>query len=121
MLRSLIMTSVVLAPSVQAQDLPAYPRSPMMTHPHNHWYDYDCCDLRDCRPAEKGELVYTVEGWLHVPSDVTLDYDSPRVRTVPSKAPAADRVRHHVCLRSRGDDFGEKGTPRCVYIAEPEG
>jgi hypothetical protein len=82
-----------------------------------HWYDRDCCNLKDCRPAEPGELKWTPDGWLHVPSNtITLE---KFLRPIPDHAPEDDKFKMHVCILEYGDDFEgrfiQKGAPRCIY------
>jgi hypothetical protein len=38
-----------------------------------------CCGAAHCRPAGPGELVFTKDGYLHVPTGSTLGYGSKAV------------------------------------------
>jgi hypothetical protein len=38
-----------------------------------------CCGISHCRPAGPGELVFTKDGYLHVPTGTTLRYGSKAV------------------------------------------
>jgi hypothetical protein len=47
----------------------------------DHWYDFSCCDLNDCRRAHPGELRWQVDGWYHVPSKTLFPHNY--VRAIP--------------------------------------
>ncbi len=87
----------------------------------HHWYDVDCCDKDDCRAARPGELRWTPEGWLHVPTSSLIPED--RVRSIPEHAPAGDKLQMHVCetkygLFEDGVQIVPKGGLRCLYQGE---
>lgn len=50
-------------------------------HP-DHWYDLDCCDLRDCRPIDESEVRITPEGyvWTNETGSYVFPHDSTSLR-----------------------------------------
>ena len=68
------------------------------------WYDPICCSDRDCRPAQKGEIVFESEGIRHVPSGQTLPYGHKNVRV-------SRDFENHVCINQIS------GRLLCVYLA----
>lgn len=90
----------------------------------HHWYEGDCCDKDDCRPAHLGELRWTPDGWLHVPTNFLVPED--RVRSIPDHAPMEDKLQMHLCpvnynIYQDGEIEVPKGAPRCVYQGELAG
>lgn len=79
-----------------------------------HWYDSECCDLRDCRPAEPGQVVETNIGFKVTVQMITssgeerayteeIAYDDPRIMK------SQDR-EIHVC------HYNTTAKILCVYI-----
>ncbi len=99
----------------------AQPRSDRDHSAPDHWYEAWCCDLNDCRRAEPGEIRWTPEGWLHVPSGSIVPED--RVLSIPDHAPEADKMMMHPCkadydIFEDGVLVAPKGGLRCLYKGE---
>ena len=74
------------------------------------WYPVACCDQRDCRPAEPGEMRQTPEGWLHVPTGTLVPHD--RYRDSPDG-------RIHVCTYPDGSLRGMRfRSGACLWIPD---
>lgn len=81
-------------------------------YPHS-WYDRDCCDDKDCRPARPDEVVTVPGGFL-----VTVTMDAVTETHFFTKGDPKVRFsqdgRFHVCVNHYG-----KGTPLswyCLYV-----
>ena len=80
-------------------------------HDPGHWYEMDCCDLQDCKPASEwsAEVEYLEDGVkiTYGGESVVLDYsDEDRVR------PSRD-FEAHMCI-VQGDHVGDWYV-RCFY------
>lgn len=68
------------------------------------WYDAACCNNKDCRPAAKGEIVFTPDGWYIKQFNQTLKPDEWAVKKSKDH-------RMHIC---------ETATrARCIYVPDP--
>ena len=60
------------------------PQEPASSHGLAQWIMEDeetkyCCGPTDCLSAYSGEIIRTLEGWLHVPTNTVIAYDSVHV------------------------------------------
>lgn len=80
------------------------------------WYDYDCCDEEDCRPAFHGEVLEEDGGFRVVPTGEHFPYDSPNAR--PSKD-----GEYHICQFQTSSGYFKQSPvetkTRCVYYPAP--
>lgn len=80
------------------------------TYPHS-WYDRDCCDDRDCRPAAPDEVQVNPTGYL-----VTVTIDgftaSKQFRKDESAVRMSQDGRYHVCVQR----FGQSISFYCLYV-----
>lgn len=78
-----------------------------------HWYDDECCNLKDCRPLAKEEMFIAADGsgW-HVRMDgidTIVPWGDPRIRI---RKGGHDDLRHHGCS-TQGDFNGPELL--CIY------
>ncbi len=90
-----------------------------MSVPHdpndpNHFYEYHCCDLNDCRLAKPGEVVEGNGGFFILSTDQHFKYGDDKVRY------KATDGRFHVCQYTEsGGDLDSSGSillTRCIYV-----
>lgn len=55
---------------------------PAYSHGHS-FYDPACCSDRDCGPLPDGIVTGTKDGWHIATNNMTLPYNSPKVRNSP--------------------------------------
>lgn len=73
------------------------------------WYDEDCCNIDDCRPAKPGEIKFTAQGY--VAHGQLLKHDDPGVRQ------GKDR-QYHICLVPVHPDLAmttKENQVTCIY------
>jgi len=66
------------------------------------WYDFDCCNDEDCRPASDGEVVETTDGWLYTPTGRVVKEGDNAYRDSKDE-------QFHVCTNFTG-------WLRCLYV-----
>lgn len=80
----------------------------------HEWYEPYCCDERDCRPAEVGEVVERDGGYYVTSSDQHFAYDDNAVRHM------APDGRFHVCQFLSSSGYFSQSPPetvtRCLYV-----
>jgi hypothetical protein len=65
------------------------------------WYDIDCCDTRDCRPAEAGEVTVVPDGF-----DVRVGTQFRHFARTEFRQ--SQDARFHICVTP--------ATIRCLYV-----
>lgn len=92
------------------------------------WYDSECCQSRDCRPAKQGEIVPFGPNWKVMPTDEIF----PPMEERPVGGPpplVPDRFhqfdprhtyRSHDGVFHRCSVNGRNGsTTFCIYVPDP--
>jgi len=102
----------------------------MMVSPaYGHdFYDFNCCDDKDCHPVERGMVVF---GFLDGASGYyindrqpgiteffpEIENDKPNTRIFLSQD-----FQNHICRpQSGGQDYGGRISTRCIYVAPSSG
>ena len=82
--------------------------STSLTYAHS-FYDIECCDDQDCRPAKEGEIKEVNGGYLVVPTNEFFPYKHPKVKFSPDG-------KYHRCeyILSGFDNF-----TLCIYVPQP--
>ena len=93
--------------------IPPYRPAPRHHDPNDpsHWYDEECCSLRDCRPIDSldDELRFhwTTNGY-HVPYfQLMIPENDPRIRRSKDH-------KNHICVSG-----GTTPYVRCIYVSLP--
>jgi hypothetical protein len=79
----------------------------------DHWYPGWCCNLKDCRISDPGEIRWTPQGWLDTRTGQIIQ--ERHTMTIPFDAPEEDKVRSHICRYLSGPSAGRI---RCTGIGE---
>ena len=78
------------------------------------WYEWDCCDNDDCRPAKQGEVIEQNGGFSIIPTGEHFKYEHDNVRYM-----APDGL-FHVCQYSTSAGDYQENVPiwvtRCLYV-----
>lgn len=85
--------------------------SPAVAH---EFYEKDCCDDKDCRPAVEGDVRETTEGYVIDSMKITVPYGDKRLRYSPDG-------KFHVCPFSAigigtGSAITSRLDTRCLYV-----
>lgn len=105
----IILAVLFTATSVCAQD---YKKKHMS---EGHWYPAACCDQRDCRPLEPGELQFDGSDWTINGGDQKFQFHDTR--------PSPDG-RAHACFYNGTTMKGRIRVDKdglCIWTAFPDG
>ena len=80
----------------------------------HEWYEVECCDSDDCRPAQPGEVIEENGGFTIRSTGEHLPYDDERIRY---GYPGHTDGRYHVCERPKYSvERGGHWDARCLYV-----
>ena len=68
------------------------------------WYDYSCCDDKDCRPIPSSAVKATKDGYYVTINGRTMSYASPKLKV-------SQDDQFHLCTIGGTDD----GLMLCLY------
>lgn len=73
----------------------------------HEWYDYDCCEDQDCRPAKFGvDILATDNGWFIPETKETIPFDDSRIRK-------SHDSYFHICIVP--EEWETEPFLRCIY------
>jgi hypothetical protein len=77
----------------------------------HEWYDYDCCDTRDCYPLDDTAELKELPGgkWQ-------VKWKSPKTGLIIEGVVPARAVRNSQDHELHGCEIPHTTTPRCIYI-----
>ena len=109
MIRGVLVACIVVVLTVGATLAEPLPRYHNLNSP-DHWYDHDCCNTLDCRPAVEGEVKFRDGGVEYVPAKQFMPWGDKKLR------PSQD-ANTHICPYQMYTGNGKVLRTRCIYYA----